>query len=114
MYRSMRNMWGTNAIELELMASFGMPAGAAIAAATGNAARALGMQDDLGTVEVGRLADLVCVDGDPTSDVRILQDTDRIAYVLQAGRIVAGARTRPILPSLGTADHRAAPDLKAS
>jgi imidazolonepropionase-like amidohydrolase len=59
---------------------------AAIATATGTAARVLGLADEVGTIQPGRQADLVVVDGDPSSDIAVLQ---RPRAVLQGGRLVA-------------------------
>jgi len=66
------NRHGENAEELELMVSLGMSPVAAIAAASGVAARALG-RDDIGVLEPGRLADLVVWDAAPHDDVPLLQ-----------------------------------------
>lgn len=59
----------------------------AIAAATGRAAELLGRQDDLGTVEKRKLADLVVLDGDPLEDI---SNTRRIRAVYKGGRLAAG------------------------
>jgi len=61
----------------------------ALRAATGWAAECVGLERDLGTVEKGKLADLVVVRGDPLSDVTILQNPERIALVLKDGEIAA-------------------------
>lgn len=82
---------GANALELVRMAEGGLGAAAAIRAATEGSALALGLTD-AGTVEPGRLADLVVVDGDPLADARVLADRDRVWLVLKAGRPVAGRR----------------------
>ena len=63
----------------------------AIRAATGDAARILGAQRDLGTIEAGKLADLVILDADPRVDIR---STRRIWSVMQSGRIVDRAALR--------------------
>ena len=55
------------------------------------AARALGLGDHIGTIEPGRLADLLVVDGDPLARPGLLRDRDRIWLVLQLGAPVAGA-----------------------
>ena len=47
------------------------------------------MQDRIGSLEPGKLADLVVVDGDPIRDIAVLQDRDRLA-VMQGGRFVTG------------------------
>jgi imidazolonepropionase-like amidohydrolase len=60
----------------------------AITCATRNNALAMRMDDELGVVAVGKRADVLVVDGDPTVDVRILQDRDRLAAVVSRGRLV--------------------------
>jgi imidazolonepropionase-like amidohydrolase len=64
----------------------------ALRAATGWAAECIGRGRDLGTVEKGKLADLVVVAGDPLADVTILQDPARIALVIKDGEIAAERR----------------------
>jgi imidazolonepropionase-like amidohydrolase len=81
---------GASATELVRMAEAGLGAAAAITASTSGSARALGLESDLGTLEVGKTADLLVVDGDPTDDPSILLDPSRIWLVVQAGRTVAG------------------------
>jgi imidazolonepropionase-like amidohydrolase len=71
--------------ELDAMTSGGMTAMQAIAAATRSAARALGMEDRIGSIQPGKQADLVVVDGDPLKDISALS---RVRLVMQAGRIV--------------------------
>jgi imidazolonepropionase-like amidohydrolase len=58
--------------------------------ATVNGQRLLGREDDLGTVEAGKLADLLVIDGDPTNDIGVLADRPPVA-VLKGGKVVAGA-----------------------
>jgi imidazolonepropionase-like amidohydrolase len=82
---------GESALELEELVKGGFSPLEAIGAATGVAAECLGMEQDIGTVEPGKFADIVVVAGDPLLDVRILQDKDRIAQVLIGGQIVGGA-----------------------
>jgi imidazolonepropionase-like amidohydrolase len=57
----------------------------AILAATRDPADVLDL--DAGTIEPGKLADLIVVDGDPLQDITVLQDVDRIKLVMKAGRI---------------------------
>ncbi len=80
---------GENAIELVRMVDGGCSPLEGIAAATQGSARALGLPD-VGTVSAGAVADLLVVDGDPASDVRMLLDPQRIWMVIQGGSIVAG------------------------
>jgi imidazolonepropionase-like amidohydrolase len=91
-YRSLREYWGRNAYELELMVERGLGADGALLAATRNAAEALGAADRLGTLEPGKLADLLVVDGAPDQDVRVLQDPARLLVVIKEGRIVVDRR----------------------
>jgi imidazolonepropionase-like amidohydrolase len=65
----------------------GMSPMQALQAATINPAQHLGLARDLGSVENGKLADLLIVDGNPLENIRV---TDHIAYVVQNGRIYEG------------------------
>lgn len=58
--------------------------------ATKHGAELVGLGDRLGTVEVGKLADLLVVDGDPSTDVTILQDPERLMVVMKGGDVVRG------------------------
>jgi imidazolonepropionase-like amidohydrolase len=78
-----------NAMEVECLVKAGLTPLQALRAATGWAAECLGLERDIGTVEKGKLADLVVVRGDPLTDVTILQDLERIALVLKGGEIAA-------------------------
>jgi len=91
-YRSLRDYWGKNAYELELMVERGLSPEHALLTATRNAAEALGAGDRLGTLEPGKLADLLIVDGEPDRDVRLLQDPARLLVVMREGRIVVDRR----------------------
>jgi imidazolonepropionase-like amidohydrolase len=75
---------GSNADEFRLLVEFGMSPQAAIESATREAARLLGLEQELGTVEVGKLADLVAVPGDPLADVTALQ---RVGFVMKEGEV---------------------------
>lgn len=78
------------ASELGWMVEAGMKPADALVAATSTAAYALGLDDLIGTVEPGKLADLVVIDGDPLEDIGVLVDRDRIHLVIQSGRPIAG------------------------
>ncbi len=65
-----------------------MGAMGAIVAATKTNAELFGMGDRLGTVEEGKLADLIVVDGDPLSDIAVLTDASRIRVVVKQGEVV--------------------------
>ena len=75
-----------NAHELELLVKHGLSPMQAIQAATGWAAECVGLENEIGTVETGKLADLLIIDGDPLSDIKILQEKDRIKQVLLGGK----------------------------
>ena len=77
-------------LEVRRMIKHGLTASEALVAATKTAAEALGLVDHIGTVEVGKLADLLIVDGDPLAEPHLLDDTGRIWLVLQLGVPVAG------------------------
>lgn len=81
-----RTLFEDFALVLELsVLDAGLPADVAIAAATGTAARALGIEDDTGTIVVGKVADLLLVEGDPIQDIRALR---RVRRVYRSGRLV--------------------------
>jgi imidazolonepropionase-like amidohydrolase/dipeptidyl aminopeptidase/acylaminoacyl peptidase len=67
----------------------------AIRNATLNGAHYLGMDADIGSLEVGKLADLVVIDGDPTADIR---QSDRVVDVMQNGRLYALPHLDEIAP----------------
>ncbi|WP_303310718.1 amidohydrolase family protein [Hymenobacter sp. BT730] len=73
---------GVNALEFQYMVEAGMPAREALQAATVRAAELLGQQEQLGTVETGKLADLVAVEGDPEQDIRVMQ---HVRFVMKQG-----------------------------
>jgi len=84
---------GKNAYELELYVRLiGMTPREAILTATQNAAKALGRTEDLGSIEVGKRADVIVVDGDPFGDIRVLQDIGRIKVVVKEGIIEVDRR----------------------
>ena len=76
---------GDNARELELLVDYGMPAAEALRAATSLAARVLGMENRLGQVRPGLLADLVAVEGDPATSISAVR---RVRFVMKGGRAV--------------------------
>src|SRR5690606_10344285 len=66
----------------------GIPAQDVIRWATVNGAELLGMADQVGTVEPGKLADLLVVDGDPLEDITVLGRPDGIVAVFKGGELV--------------------------
>lgn len=79
---------GTNLRELGLMAKIGMSPMEVLTATTRTAAECLGWDDHLGTIEVGKLADIVIARTDPLADLESLEDTDNIRLVMKDGLIV--------------------------
>lgn len=63
--------------------------------ATKTGAEIMGREKEFGTLEVGKLADVLVVDGDVLSDIRILEDRSRFVAVLQGGIVKAGRLARP-------------------
>jgi imidazolonepropionase-like amidohydrolase len=80
---------GENAVELDIYVNkIGLSAMETIVCATRNNARILGLEKELGTLEAGKQADLLVVDGDPLADITVLRDKARILTVLKAGQPV--------------------------
>ena len=76
---------GLNAHEFAVMVKLGLSPLAAIQAATVNDADLLGWSDKIGTIEAGKFADIVAVDGDPLADVTTLE---RVKFVMKGGEVV--------------------------
>jgi imidazolonepropionase-like amidohydrolase len=76
---------GKNANELVAMTERGLTPIEAIRAATVTASELLGWQDRIGSVESGKYADLIAVDGDPVADVAVLRD---VKFVMKGGNVV--------------------------
>lgn len=83
------NFHGHNAEELQLMVDVGMTPMQSLVASTLNAARAIGWDSWLGSIEVGKVADLVVLRRDPLADIRSLADQRNIEFVMKDGEIVA-------------------------
>ncbi|MEU6270366.1 metal-dependent hydrolase family protein [Saccharopolyspora shandongensis] len=77
-----------NLLELAHMVDLGMSPSDAIVAGTANAARLLGLAGELGTLEAGKIADLVAVSVDPLTDIATLADPDAIELVVKEGVVV--------------------------
>jgi enamidase len=71
--------------EMEMLGWGGLANEAVLAAATINAARALGLSSELGTLEVGKVADLILVEGNPLDDIAALRN---VRTVVQGGAVV--------------------------
>lgn len=85
---------GLNLKELGHMVELGMEPMGAIVAGTKNAAELLRLDEDLGTLEVGKLADLVISDVDPLTDIEALADPACISGIIQGGRLVKDTASR--------------------
>jgi len=82
---------GLNAHEFAVMVKLGMTPLGAIQAATVNDADLLGWADKVGTVEAGKFADLIAVDGDPLADVTTLE---KVKFVMKGGEVVRNSYSR--------------------
>jgi imidazolonepropionase-like amidohydrolase len=78
---------GTNAEELERMVEGGMTPMQAIVATTKWAAECARIAHLTGTLEVGKRADLLGVDGDPLARIGVLQDKDKLALIVRDGQV---------------------------
>jgi imidazolonepropionase-like amidohydrolase len=76
---------GNSAFELELLVRAGLTPMEAIVAATANGAAALGLDGLIGTIEKGKLADILILAKNPLSDIKALQDGRTIVGILKSG-----------------------------
>lgn len=76
---------GENVRELELMQDLGMPAREVLMAVTSVNARAFHLDDRVGSIRAGLVADLVAVNGDPSADIRALR---QVRLVMKGGRVI--------------------------
>ena len=76
---------GENAKEFKLMTDLGLPPIEALRTATGNAADLFGIAQKVGTLEKGKLADVIAMPGDPTADITA---TERVSFVMKEGKII--------------------------
>lgn len=86
---------GTNLRELGLLADIGMTPMEVLQATTRVAAECLGWEAQVGTVEVGKWADLIITRTDPLADLRSLEDQNNIAWVMKDGQVVKDLLTEP-------------------
>jgi imidazolonepropionase-like amidohydrolase len=84
---------GQNAKEFALMVGLGMTPIDALKAATSNDAELFGVAAKVGTLEKGKLADVIAIPGDPTQDITA---TERVSFVMKEGKII---RNGPPTPS---------------
>lgn len=91
---------GQNAKEFKLMVDLGMAPIDALIAATSSDAELLGVIARLGTLEKGKLADVIAMPGDPTSDITA---TERVSFVMKDGKIIRNG-TPPAKPATASAE----------
>jgi imidazolonepropionase-like amidohydrolase len=90
---------GTNAEELAMMVDGGMTPMQALVATTKSAAECTRIAHLTGTLEVGKRADILAVDGDPLTDIRVLQNKHKLALILKDGQVFKTALTpQPATP----------------
>jgi imidazolonepropionase-like amidohydrolase len=87
--------YGDTALELELLVENGMSPAEAIVTSTRRSAECLGLDQTLGTLEPGKQADLLVIDGDPLADITVLRQAERRSLVLQAGRPISAPTVAP-------------------
>lgn len=75
---------GKNYLEFQYMNEAGMPALETIKSATLNAAELLGMKSTLGSIDAGKLADIVAVEGDPSADIKVMKN---VVFVMKDGAV---------------------------
>ena len=80
------NGHGENLKELELLVGIGLSPMEAILSATGTASETVGLSSRIGTIEQGKLADLIVVEGDPVRDITLLQKKENLVIVMKDGR----------------------------
>ena len=76
---------GTNVEELRLTVENGMTPMQSIVASTKTASEAVHMSNDIGTLEAGKLADILVVNGNPLEDISTLEDQDNLRVIMQGG-----------------------------
>lgn len=83
---------GSNAMELGIYVKLGMKPMEAILTATKNAAEAVHLEKDIGTLESGKCADVLLVNGNPAEDITVLQPRENIKVVMKEGKIFVDRR----------------------
>jgi len=83
--------WGLNNEEIQLLIDAGIPADEAIIAGTLGSSMALGLENELGSIEKGKRADLVALTKSPLENPECLTDPECVALVILDGEVVAGS-----------------------
>ena len=94
---------GQNAKEFKLMVDLGMKPIDALKSATANDAELLGISQKVGTLEKGKLADVIAVPGDPTMDITA---TERVSFVMKEGKVIGHGS-----PAVQKAENTVSPPL---
>ena len=84
------NVHGENLGELQRLVEVGYSPMEALESGTRIASQVLGLENELGTIEEGKLADLIVVDGNPLEEIGLLLKTETIRLVMQGGKLVKG------------------------
>ena len=84
---------GQNAKEFKLMVDLGMAPIDALKASTANCAELFGIASKVGTLEKGKLADVIAMPGDPTQDITA---TERVSFVMKEGKIIRNGPATPV------------------
>lgn len=104
---------GENATELEMIVQLtDLSEMKAIELTTRAGAEALGLGDSIGTLEIGKCADIIVIDGDPLTNISLLKDRNKIALVLKEGAIVTNKDCNHALNLPGKTNARPANWLK--
>lgn len=83
---------GNNAHEISCLVEAGLAPMQALEAATGRAAECVGLEKEVGTIEEGKKADLILVEGDPLEDVSILERGRAVVFVMKGGTVYMDRR----------------------
>jgi imidazolonepropionase-like amidohydrolase len=89
---------GSPAREVQLMAKGGLSPMDAIVAATRNGAELIDMEDQIGAIEVGKLADLIVVDGNPLENLLALAKVELVFIIRQHSIPDVISAPKPVLP----------------
>jgi imidazolonepropionase-like amidohydrolase len=91
--------FGEHARELELYTELGMTAETALRSATYHAAKLMA-RNDIGSIEVGKLADILVVEGNPLNDVTALRERKNLRTIIKSGRDISHFESEPNVPPL--------------
>jgi imidazolonepropionase-like amidohydrolase len=92
---------GQNAKEFGLMVGLGMQPIEALKSATSTTAELFGVSDKLGTIEKGKIADIIAMPGDPTADITA---TERVSFVMKEGKIIRNGPATPVSTAVAESD----------